>query len=862
MNKKISVIVPVYNAKAQLSRCIDSILNQTIIDQIEIVVIDDGSTDGSSEILQDYAKKHPESIVYHKQKNAGVSAARNKGLELSSGLYIGFVDSDDYIADNMYQNMLASMETDAETDLVVCGRYIIYSNGSSIEKKPRMFFGETMAQNHDILNRLSTFIWDKLFRKDVIENNHIQFPLQYHYAEDYWFTSVYKLHCKKVRSINESYYYYSMDSSNSLTNTFGNHWFDIIKVLEAVCNYYEEHDCFELYKQNLATAAGYFYVRRLITMHQYGERTKQVTFVRSFLAFLNGRFGNDWLEGCCMYKASRPRRIRGNRLAVSTYCLLPHSAQRAIRSQMQFWETTKNDLSSNKTKYAKYRKRFAVNKKQVFFMSYYGGNITDSPYYMMEDLYKRGGYDIYVGSGQPEEDVEYLNKHGLSNVHVVEVHSDEFVKIMATAGYIIYNSRIPAYVSKRPGQVFVNTWHGTPLKTLGQSMSSGLSDIGNNQTQFLMSDYLLYPNDYTMENIMRDFSLDDLYSGKVILSGYPRNAALFRTNRADEIRHELGLEGKRIYVYMPTWRGTTIHETNVEEYKQEVDSILEYLDAHVDSDAIIFVKLHQIVMKKIELNQYKHILPMDSSKYETYEFLSIADSLITDYSSVLFDFAVTGRDIILFMYDYDKYITGRGMYLDVLSLPFAKIYNVEDLAKYISENNATVNTNEYNAFLEQFCCYDSKDNAKNVNDVIFEKNEKACKVIDFSENTDTPHPIVLFDNSTSEKNKALMRDVIQKSDSNTVFVFKQKDFSELLTEFIKSLPTRPKNYLVIPDKMPVTAGDKIISSLHKKLGIFKKKSHEIVLREFNRTMYGIKIGKVITYTRDKRFEELKNMLNN
>ena len=125
--KKLSVVVPIYNAEKTLHRCVDSILNQTFFD-LEVVLIDDGSTDSSLNICEEYAKRDDRVVVFHKE-NAGLVAARKSGVEIASGEYIGFVDSDDYIEADMY-SLLMSETSITEADIVIGGiitDYVDYS---------------------------------------------------------------------------------------------------------------------------------------------------------------------------------------------------------------------------------------------------------------------------------------------------------------------------------------------------------------------------------------------------------------------------------------------------------------------------------------------------------------------------------------------------------------------------------------------------------------------------------------------------------------------------------------------------------------------------------------------------------------
>ena len=172
----ISVIVPIYNTDLFLERCVDSILNQTY-ENLEIILVNDGSTDRSGKICDNYINKDARVKVIHK-KNGGASTARNTGLQAANGVYIGFVDSDDYISLNMYEEMVQNMEQDV--DIVTCGTVIVSENnkiskntyGHSL-KRYRMDTEESVSELVR-LNMLSFSVCDKLFRSSLIKQ--ISFP--------------------------------------------------------------------------------------------------------------------------------------------------------------------------------------------------------------------------------------------------------------------------------------------------------------------------------------------------------------------------------------------------------------------------------------------------------------------------------------------------------------------------------------------------------------------------------------------------------------------------------------------------------------------------------------------------------------
>lgn len=171
---KISIIVPIYNVEKYLNRCISSLVQQTY-NNLEIILVDDGSPDNSAEICEEWKKKDSRIIVFHK-KNGGLSDARNYGIECSHGDYIAFVDSDDYVDLNMYQTMLASMLKN-ECKLACCGRYYKTKNQ---EIQSRCLNNETVFTDSEAIHQLLTngcieeAVWDKLYSASLWKD--LRFP--------------------------------------------------------------------------------------------------------------------------------------------------------------------------------------------------------------------------------------------------------------------------------------------------------------------------------------------------------------------------------------------------------------------------------------------------------------------------------------------------------------------------------------------------------------------------------------------------------------------------------------------------------------------------------------------------------------
>ena len=213
-NKKgnsISVIVPVYNTEKYLRRCVDSILAQTFTD-FELLLINDGSTDSSGAICDEYAQKDSRVRVFHKE-NGGVSSARNLGLDNAKGEYIAFVDSDDYIDNRMYE-CLYNKAIEDDSDIVYSDIRLIFGENSKYYKMAK-FSDEKNAMMKNYITHVWTVIWNMIVKKEIYSNNALYFPQGVSYCEDFWLSVRLMHYAKKISHIDEAFYNYYLDNGNS-----------------------------------------------------------------------------------------------------------------------------------------------------------------------------------------------------------------------------------------------------------------------------------------------------------------------------------------------------------------------------------------------------------------------------------------------------------------------------------------------------------------------------------------------------------------------------------------------------------------------------------------------------------------------
>ena len=246
---QLSVIVPVYNVEPWLRRCLDSICKQTLRD-IEIICVNDGSTDHSADILEEYAARDPRIRVIH-QANGGLSAARNAGLDLCRAELITTVDSDDYIDPETYAELLPRMTE--QTDLI-CFGVQVEANDLDWGNKMQRYFTlpdeQTLAATPQLVAKLNDTAWNKIYRRELIERFQLRYPHGIWY-EDFSFTRMYSSICRNIRLTPKRYYHYVLRESSIMGQSLKHKTPKVIDRLTSmgvVLDFYERHGLTERFR--------------------------------------------------------------------------------------------------------------------------------------------------------------------------------------------------------------------------------------------------------------------------------------------------------------------------------------------------------------------------------------------------------------------------------------------------------------------------------------------------------------------------------------------------------------------------------------------------------------------------------------
>ncbi len=252
----VSVVVPVYNTEKYLKRCLDALVGQTIPhSELEIVVVDDGSTDSSPDILQEYEEKYPELIrVFHKT-NGGQATARNMGIQKARGEYIGFADSDDYVDVTMYEKLLNLARSDG-ADLVEChyhSMFEIASEDGSFPTYKEIGTRGTISAHEDVRELFlnpQVSPWNKLYKKSILIDNGVFFPEGMIYEDTSFYLKALPF-IKKHAYLDEKLVYYSVRQSSTMTRNLGAKVGDIFKVLYDITDFYHRKGIYSKYKDEL-----------------------------------------------------------------------------------------------------------------------------------------------------------------------------------------------------------------------------------------------------------------------------------------------------------------------------------------------------------------------------------------------------------------------------------------------------------------------------------------------------------------------------------------------------------------------------------------------------------------------------------
>lgn len=369
--------------------------------------------------------------------------------------------------------------------------------------------------------------------------------------------------------------------------------------------------------------------------------------------------------------------------------------------------------------------KMPTKENWVFVESFFGKSYSDSPKYLYEYL-----YDTY---GDKYKYIWCLNKRAKEmkgHPPICKRHSLRYVYYTSRAKYFICNTRQPAWFKKRENVVFLETWHGTPLKKLAFDLDDIHAVSQDHKKLFYRQsrvwNYLISANRFSTEVFERAFCYP---RENIIEVGYPRNDILY-SDRADqiarEVKAEFGIpEDKRVILYAPTWRDNQFY--GKAKYKFTLAMDLERMRREFGGDSVLLLRTHYYIADILDLTGLEDFVYNGSTYNDVSRLYLASDICITDYSSVFFDYANLRRPMLFFAYDYEDYKGEiRGMYFDMnKELPGPILQTNDELVDALHNiDKVTEQYKErYDQFYERFCSVDDGNASKRAIDIVFGKEQ-------------------------------------------------------------------------------------------------------------------------------------------
>lgn len=368
-----------------------------------------------------------------------------------------------------------------------------------------------------------------------------------------------------------------------------------------------------------------------------------------------------------------------------------------------------------------------VENKTIIFSTFNGKSYSCSPkaiyeYMLNEEKYKEYNF---IWAFRDIEKYKELEKN--RNTKIVKTGSKEYSKGLAKAKYWIFNYKIGDYLYPKKDQVFLQCWHGTPLKRLGcdlQHFDNTLNTMKEMKKRYKIEaekfNYFISPSKYATEKFISAWNLKEIGKENIIIEkGYPRNDFLYNYTKQDiqVIKSKLGIENtnKKIILYAPTYRSNQ-HESGVGyTYKTEVD--FDKLQKNLQDEYIILFRAHYFIANSFDFEKYKGFVINVSDWDDINQLYVISDMLITDYSSVFFDYANLRRPMIFHMYDLEHYRDeSNGFYFDVEEELPGRITRNEDqlIEEIIKMGTSFEYTEKYKKFNQKYNYLDDGKASKRV----------------------------------------------------------------------------------------------------------------------------------------------------
>lgn len=736
---KISVIIPFSHYPHYLKECLESLKTSAFQDFETLLVVDK-----EHDCIDDVIKEYSFVCVIESQVH-GCAACRNVGMQYAMGEYIYFLDADDYVL----ENTLGLLAVHAHGEDIVYGAISNTWNNKAnylekianqeidpedLEEKQRLHEEKVDAyrlKNPDESeHRLQSVYYllrvkkgirsitalGILFKTTFIRQNGFTFDENYRYYSDMTFlcpvldrlTSQVRvedaIYVKRKHNDPINYPALSQEESDDRFE-------ERCKAVETTRSLIDENGIVRYY---LDFKLIHFFTR---SMSKRLRRSQDERWRNEYFTMII-----PYIEKC------RPDVLdelsRNN--AKMVRALLNHDlkgVQKQVRwvlGKKKFKKMLKNKNTAYKLAYFHRYLKQPVKENVILFETFMAKNYSDSPKYIYE----------YIAQNHPEYECVWAINDGAKipyGAKTVKRFSFQYAYYLAVSKYLVFNVRPPLWYRKREEQVFLETWHGTPLKRLVFDQEEVTSASPKYKQQFYRQrkdwDFLVSANPFSTKTFRSCF----LYEGEMLEYGYPRNDILYWPNKdeiAQQLKEKLGIpKDKKTILYAPTWRDDQHYGSG--QYKFELALDLKLMKERLQDDYVVLLRTHHYISDHIDVSGLGDFVINLSSYDDISEIYLISDICITDYSSVFFDYANLKRPILFYTYDFDKYKNQlRGFYIDMnTEVPGPLLYTSEQVVQAIEDiDEITEEYKErYDQFYDRFCCYDDGHASEHVAEAMLAK---------------------------------------------------------------------------------------------------------------------------------------------
>lgn len=724
---RFSVIVPVYHVQAYLHACLDSVLGQSFGD-IEVIVVDDCSPDASGEIADAYAARDPRLRVLHMTENVGLGPARNAGLAEATGEYVLFLDSDDTYTPGALAALAARIDATGRPELLLFDYCRTYWDGTAErnmfaalleQDDPQVF---TLAERPELL-RLLMVAWNKAYRRDFLLRTGLSFPPGYY--EDVPCTYPALMSARTIALLDRVCVHYRQRRKRSIVRTTSRRHFEIFKQYDRIFDFLDAHPELERWRPVLFRRM-LDHLTTVFTLPDRLPRSSRPEFFRRCRAQYRKLRPADFrlFPGRGADPRSELRYLLFGLGARRTFVALGAVHRLVLRTRRKARTAARRLRLAGLHAYYLLQRRRPLDPGLAVFSAYWNRGYTCNP----------AAIERAVRELAPHIRTAWITTREYAHtvppgVRRLEPGSAAYWKAMARATYLVSNVNFHRRYAKRPGQVNVQTHHGTPLKHMGVDLLQRPAAAHGMDFERLLRHVDRW--DYSV-SASRHSSLvwERAYPAAFtcLEYGHPRTDLFHRATPQDALalRDRLGVpRTTTALLYAPT------HRDYERGWRPALD--LPRLADELGPGVTLLLRTHYFHRGGGDVLP-PHPRIVDVSAHPCAEEVCLAsDGLITDYSSLMFDYASLDRPVVLYVPDWETYRATRGVYFDVTSTPPGLVARTPEELTDILATGAWSGPRASalrSAFRARFCPYDDGHAA-----------ERVVRRVFLSEDVPVPSPV-------------------------------------------------------------------------------------------------------------------------